>query len=405
MSFTGRRPGGHAARAYDAAPGVVPIPVAGAHSGGGVTGASRDLDGSTQPAVLVDAVPSTGSSPSLVAVVSTGGTISSRTDPSAGRRPTLGGQHLVEAAQKPSGVQVRVVEVRSMSSFAMTPADMGAVLAAVAEQLKDPVVSGVVVTHGTDTLEETAYLAQLFHADPRPVVLTGAIRPADDAEPDGSTNLRDALIVASAATARHRGVLVVFDGQIFAAAATLKVDTGALAAFASPDFGPVGAVGPGGARFTGPPPAWSGNGLTGPVGDLAGVRVDVAALYPGADCRALDAFAAAGARGIVLEGTGSGNAPPGLTACITELSDAGVVIALTTRVHRGQVLPLYGGGGGGRELVAAGAIAAGWVRSSQTRIALLALLATQPNLDQARQSLTAWTSDPIHTGNAALGPA
>lgn len=344
--------------------------------------------------------PQGGEARRIVSVLTTGGTISSHTDPVAGRRPSLAGRELVAGLRTGEnlGFDVRVVEVLAVSSFALSPADLGVVSAAVATQLAVPQVSGVVITHGTDTLEETAYLLQLFHKDPRPVVLTGAIRPADDPAADGPRNLYHALLVAGSAAARERGVLVSFDGKVFAAAGTRKVDTTASAAFDSPDFGAIGSVTDDGASFTAAPPGRTSTALSRRRADLASTRVDIVALYPGADAAALRACIAAGARGVVLEGTGSGNAPPVITAAVAEFTAAGIIIALSSRVHRGPILPLYGGGGSGRELLAAGAMSAGWMRPSQARIALLALLATGIDAAHARRlfQLWAWETLPPH---------
>ena len=338
----------------------------------------------------------------LVAVLSTGGTISSRTDATGARRPALHGPDLMAAVAPvapAAAPRVRVVDVLSVSSFALAPADLQTVLRSVAEQLADPAVIGVVITHGTDTLEETAFFLQLFHQDPRPVVLTGAIRPADDPHADGPGNLRDAIRVAAAPASRERGVLVVFAGRVWAASGTRKVATTAAAAFDSPDFEAAGSVTETGGPFLfGRRASSSGSGLTRPAADRPLPRVDIVAVYLGADPTAMYAFAAAGARGLVLEGTGSGNAPAAFTAAVAELTSAGLVIALSSRVHHGVVAPLYGGPGGGRELAAAGAVPTGWLRPSQARIALMALLATQADPQRAGSILAAWAADPQRVG-------
>jgi len=330
----------------------------------------------------------------VIAVLSTGGTISSHSDPVEGRLPTLTGRELLASVPDLDGFEVRAVQLLTGSSFALTLADLAVILRAVQDQLNDVQVAGVVITHGTDTLEETAYLLQLFHDDPRPVVLTGAIRPADDPGADGPANLYDALVVAGSPSARHRGVLIVFAGQIFAAAGTRKTDTIASAAFESPDFGALGSVTPPGPNFTALALHAPASELRACHPDLASVRVDIIATYPGGDDTALRACSLAGADGIVLEGTGSGNTTPAVAAAVAELAAAGVIIALSSRVHRGPVSPLYGGPGGGRALVSAGAIPAGWLRPSQARIALLALLATEPDRGRVRELFAAWGADP-----------
>jgi L-asparaginase len=329
----------------------------------------------------------------VIAVLTAGGTISSITDPVSGRIPALGGRELLSGLIDLA--DVRPVEVLTTSSFAHTPEDMESIRAAVAHQRTDPQVAGVVVTHGTDTLEETAYFLDLFHRDPRAVVVTGAIRPADDPAADGPANLRDAIAVAGASEARTRGVLVVFGGQILAAAATRKIATDEVAAFDSPDFGAIGAVANEHVDFHVPPTGV--HGLPASPSALSTTRVDIVAVYPGADDTALRACAAAGAHAIVLEATGSGNTPTAFNEAVAELTAAGVVVVVSSRVHRGPIAPLYGGAGGGRELVAAGALPSGWMRPSQARIALLALLATPPH-DQAtaRETFASWASRRPH---------
>ncbi|MBP1818289.1 asparaginase [Mycobacterium sp. OAE908] len=329
----------------------------------------------------------------VVVVLATGGTIASVTDPRAGRVLRSGDAHI---ARLPAfaDFEVRTVPVFMESSFALTAKHWDRLRQAVAEHLSAPHVAGVVITHGTDSIEETAYLLQLLHGDSRPVVVTGAIRPADAPEPDGPSNLRDAVIVAASTSARNRGVLVVFDGLVFAAAGTRKVDTTARAAFDSPDFGPVGSVRDGHPVFAqqaspvAPLPAVT------ECADLSSVRVDIVAAYPGADDIALRAHAAAGARGLILEATGSGNAPPPLVSAVSELTGAGLIVVVSSRVHRGSISPLYGGQGGGRELVAAGAIPAGWMRPSQARIALMALLADGDGHRSVRERFTSLAAEP-----------
>jgi len=263
----------------------------------------------------------------------------------------------------------------------MTPEDMAVVQQAVRETLGDPDVTGVVVTHGTDTMEETALLVDLFHDDPRPVVFTGAQRAADQDGTDGPANLADAIAVAAATNARDLGVVVVFAGAVFAARGTRKTATTADAAFANPETGALGVVVNG--RLNLPDRPSRPARLTVPESVLPPdlPRVDIVAVYPGADSVAVDALARAGARGIVLEATGAGNANPGLVTTVRELSEQGVVVVVSTRVHSGPVVALYGGGGG-VDLVSAGALLAGGFRPSQARILLIALLATGATHDQ-----------------------
>ena len=220
-----------------------------------------------------------------VAVLSTGGTIASRAVPGGGSRASMSASELLERVPVPKGVRVVGRDVRRLNSFALTPEDMLDVLTEVRRTLTQPEVDGVVITHGTDAMEETAFFVDLFHGDERPVVFTGAQRPADAADPDGPSNLRDAIVVAADPQARGAGVLVVFDGSVFAARGVRKVHTLAAAAFGDPDAGAIGGLAAG--RF----------GLfRSPIRvkplEAAAVsaplpRVDIAAVYPGSDATAL----------------------------------------------------------------------------------------------------------------------
>jgi L-asparaginase len=245
-------------------------------------------------------------------------------------------------------------------------------------------VDGVVVTHGTDTMEESAYLLDLVHADDRPVVLTGAQRPADAPDRDGPRNLADAIVVAADPKARGLGVLIVFDGQVYAARGTRKIDTLRPGAFATPDGGPVGHVTDG--RFVLQHASLRRKPLELDSVDLTGVRVDVAAFYPGADTTALGAFGQAGAQGIVLQAVGAGNANPQVAAEVADLTASGVVVGLSTRVDAGPVAALYGAGGG-VDLLKAGAVPLGTLRPPQGRILLMALLGALGDPHRVRTEL------------------
>jgi L-asparaginase len=314
-----------------------------------------------------------------ILVLTTGGTIASRDDGTGAKVATTEGRELLEGSEIAPDLDVRVREVLSTDSSALTLADLDTIRAAVLDALTEDVV-GVVLTHGTDTLEETALLLDLCHDDPRPVVLTGAVRSADDVQPDGPRNLRDALAVAASPTARGLGVLVVLGGSAHAARGTRKLHTTALTPFHDPRWGAVGLVTGAGLDVVRTPerPA-----ALAPA-PLGRVRVDVVALYPGVDATALDAHVAAGARGLVLEATGSGNTHPEVVTAVARHVRAGITVLVSTRVHAGEVAAVYGGGGGGRDLLDAGAVLVPWLRPGQARIQLLALLSAGATEDQVR---------------------
>jgi L-asparaginase len=305
-----------------------------------------------------------------VVVLATGGTISSR-------RANGVVTAVDDAAAVLSGVElsgdiaVEQHDVLRVGSYRMSFADLRTLAAEVSRQLERGDVDGVVITHGTDAMEETAILLDLVHVGAKPVVLTGAQRAADVVDTDGPRNLRDAITVAADPAAAGHGTMVVFGGSVYAARGVRKSHTVDLAAFSSP-AGTIGDVFTGSARRHGVPAR--PEPLVIPDAGFDAVRVDVVAAYPGGDDALLRAAVAAGARGIVLAAMGIGNAPPGVAEAVAEITRAGAVVALSTRVAAGPILPIYGDGGGA-DLVAAGAVPV-TLPASQARVALALLLAS-----------------------------
>ena len=327
-----------------------------------------------------------------VVLLATGGTISSRARPAEGGAAVAadaGAQVLGGLATAPA-YPVRVVDVACEGSYLLTLVDMIAICAQIKIALSDPSVRGVVVTHGTDTMEETAYLADLTHDHVSPVVFTGAQKSADAVNPDGPGNLADAIAVAGSPAAAGLGVSIVFAGEIFPARGVRKAQTFALHAFTNPDFGSAGFL-----TATGDVAITRHDQRMPPLPLLApgqARRVDVVSAYPGADGILLQASVAAGASGIVLQATGSGNGNPALCAAVASATAAGTVVVTSTRVGAGPVIPVYGAGGG-RDLVAAGAIPTGLLRPSQSLILLSLLLQLDRNHDEIADAFALYGAD------------
>ena len=307
----------------------------------------------------------------MIVLVFTGGTISMRHDPAArGAIPALAGKDIVQLV--PQLQEISDFEIDDFGAFPgphMTAERMWQLRERIEHHLGRPDVDGIVVTHGTDSLEESAYLVARSLASPKPVVFTGAMRTSSDLGWDGPANLSAAVRVAASPDAMGFGVLVVMSDRIFAGLDVTKVHTHLMDAFESPGLGPLGVVDGRRVFFRRAIPSAI------PVVDAPrlGGPVDIVYAYAGADSRLLDAARAEG-QGVVIAGMGRGNVPPAMVPGIERWVAAGRPVVISSRALRGRVGRTYGYPGGGRRLHDLGAVFAGSRRPQQARIDLMLAL-------------------------------
>ena len=309
-----------------------------------------------------------------VLILTTGGTIASLPHPETGaKHPTVSGADLVASVPGLGVVaDVQVEEVASESSWNLTPGHMLAVARRAGEVLSGPEVDGVVVTHGTDTLEETAFLIDLTLRSDGPVAVVGAMRSPDEPSADGPRNLLNAVRFVSAPEARGAGAVVAMNDEIHAARWVRKLDSGLASAFRSPGRGPIGGVTPDSVELPWVPPRGF---RIDPPAEL-GHEVALVSAYPGMDGAVIEAaLDATGAAGLVVEGTGSGNVPGSAVGGVQSALGRGLPVILATRVPGGATRSGYGSPGGGAALRELGAVGAGPLSAGKARLLLMLLLA------------------------------
>lgn len=268
------------------------------------------------------------------------------------------------------GADISVKRYSCLPSPHITPEDM----ADIARLLRSLEVSGefdgVVVTHGTDTLEETAFMADMHLEGTLPVVFTAAMRSSSELGVDGPRNIRNAVRVACTET-RNLGVTVVLNDEIHAAGRVTKTCTSNLSSFDSPGYGPLGFVDDDKVIYH-RLPIWR---ISLPEEELRlDTRVGIVRTAAGFGHDLIDHLVSTGYRGIVVEAFGRGNVHPDTADAIQHAVDAGVVVIITSRCYKGRVLGVYAYPGGGLDLVRRGVLCAGDMAGNKIRLMLMACL-------------------------------
>ena len=307
-----------------------------------------------------------------IVVVGTGGTIASRYEAALGYTVASESIETVFAlADAPDDLpKVTFENFSTISSFNMTLDVADGLIRRLRELVSRPDVDGVVVTHGTDTMEEACFLADLLVDTDKPVVFTGAQLAHDHPQSDGPRNLIHSLRAAASDHTKGLGAMICFNGELHAARDVTKVHTAAVETFQSHHHGALGIV----------------------DGDRVIVyrrpeirmhlqperldsRVEIFTASLGSDGRMIEFARKMGVEGLVVEGFGRGNVSAGFGQALGRACHAGLPVVLTSRCSVGRVSPIYGGGGGGgRDLEEAGVIFAGDLKAPKARLLLIAAL-------------------------------
>jgi len=316
-------------------------------------------------------------------VIATGGTIAMKIDPvKQAPVPALSGEDLVARIPDLAGIaRIQVSTLFNIPSTEMNPERWVALKDAVVAAAAREELSGVVVTHGTDTMEETAYFLDLTVSSDKPIILVGAQRNASERDSDGPRNLLNATRICVAPEARGKGVIIAMNGKINAAREATKTQTSDVETFKSGDYGFLGVVDQDRLVFARTPTRRQYV----PVVAARLPRVEIVPMYAGADGTLLKAAVDAGAKGIVIEATGLGGVNSALYDALSDAIRRDVVMVVSTRVPNGRVVPVYGTKGGGKTLKDAGAVFADNLSPQKARILLMLALQTTSKPSEIQQ--------------------
>lgn len=308
----------------------------------------------------------------VVVFIATGGTIAMKIDPiQHAPVPAISGEDLL--ATVPDVSKYATVEVKNVSNVPsdyMDPLRWTALTRHVNAALARPEVAGVVISHGTDTLEETAYWIDLTVDSQKPVVLTGSQRNASESDFDGPRNLLNAVRIAVDPQSRGKGALLAMNGQINAAREVTKTHTSVVETFKSGDFGFLGEVDFDRIVYWRAPLRRQHV----PIKTDSMPYVEIVPMYGGSDGYLVKAALEHGAKGLVIQGLGWGNVNKPMFTAIKDAIARSIPVVITSRVPNGRVLPNYGWEGGGKTLVDAGAVLGDDLSPQKARILLMLLL-------------------------------
>lgn len=316
-----------------------------------------------------------------VAVVFNGGTISMKVDPRIQAAvPSLSGDEIMAMV---TGIEnyakVESINFSNAPSPHLTPEDMMELSMVVNKLLEREDIAGVVVTHGTDSLEETAYLLDLTIKSDKPVIVTGSMRCSSELGYDGSANLSASICTAISEKAKGLGVLVCLNDELNCASEVIKASSMSLNSFKTPVFGPIGIVDNNQTiiyRSKGERQYIDTNKVE--------TRVELIKCAAGMDSSFIDFCISKGTKGIIIEGMGRGNVPPKMVEGIKRAVDANIPVVIVSRCPEGRVLDTYGYNGGGKELRNMGVIFGDSLSGQKARIKLMLALSNTNDINMIK---------------------
>jgi L-asparaginase len=295
--------------------------------------------------------------------------------------PAISGDELLQMVPGVGEVAgIELIEFSNVPSCHLTPATMFDLCHVIQKTVDRSDIDGVVVTHGTDALEETAYMADLWVATEKAIVFTAAMRNNSEMGADGPRNILAAVRVASCADARGAGAIVVFNSRILAARDTIKMHTSNLDAFRSPMLGPIGNVDDD--RVVIFRQSLVRQQLR---PDRIVSNVDLMRVYGGMDSELMFWSLERGNRGIVIEAMGQGNVPPAIVPSLRHWLDARRPVVLVSRCPEGRALDTYAYEGGGKQLHKMGVIFGEDLTGQKARIKLMLALGLTDDIGEIRE--------------------
>ncbi|WP_175615077.1 asparaginase [Piscibacillus halophilus] len=311
-----------------------------------------------------------------VVLITTGGTIASKPNENSGKLTSgaMTGEELASLCALPNDIQVQIDSAFQKPSVHLNADDWLLLKEKADYYFQDPEVDGIVITHGTDTLEETAYFLDLTVNDHRPVVVTGSQRSISDLGSDVYINLRHAIYAACSEELYHCGTVVVFNERIFAAKYVKKEHASNIQGFNAFGFGYLGIIDNDEVQVFQRPIKRDYYAVHSSI-----PKVDIIKCYSDADGSLLEALRQTNTEGIIIEGVGRGQVPPKMMPAIKECLNDGIVIVVTTASEEGAVYPTYDYEGSAYDLINHGVILGSDYDSKKARVKLAVMLASGVN--------------------------